>query len=863
MKQTNLKFFNSVFLLGVFAVYAITINLFLTSHVSGLDSGDMSCISEQPVNVACNGMCCEHSNCAGGGDEDCKFCNLEKKCSASACGISCVNKTSCAGGDNNCMFCGAQKTCVDSACDLPCSANQDCAGGNKACQYCVSGKCLKSACDVPCKKSTDCAGAADDCNYCLNSKCDRAACGAQCDTQADCAGAKDGCNLCNEGQCSQSACGLDCLSRNDCVGGPKNTCLICGQGLKCSDKICGAKCSKHSDCVGGIDSCPTCNNNGFCDSLCGKKCSSDTDCAGAEEDCTKCDTTKGECVRSNMCGKPCTNDSSCAGGADNCKTCATTKVDMSQLTDCSKIKDGAYVDIWGTILWTKGTTKVSGISSLDMATWKSTNTYGGRSNSGKCKNSSDCLSACDSSTPATCSYKNNWFKGTKKLEGCVPASAILSSSQKQCVAGRNIAVNLKATKDGSSTYLADEIPCRDVVEFMVYTCGTNYHRYGICSTEPFNQICMRNCARGAGLNIYFDAQCNISKTPPAGVEATYVVTKGYVSPVSLVIKDAPEVAPVITSSFQLEPSKKNQWVIWRASSKYPLVVYDPQKSGKITSSSQLFGANTFGKIWKDGFEALASLDQNKDGKIAGKELKNLSLWFDKNQNAVSDKGEVVDLRSYGITELFYKKDGNDVRNADILVSQGYVLVKNNKSVVGSAIDWFTALYDSKSAAQAALEEFKKAQSNPRKRVETTGEMNAKIFEGMWKWELNQKYVKQEELARGSNMSGFFVLAADEAGDKIIDGTSIVHLSAEPNQSGIASIVSSFKLENTSAYNEQGVQFLSWTIEDKNTGLFSENIAEISADGTTLYGVSREDLKNPKTFVRSFRHYTWKATKLEI
>ncbi|MDR2337933.1 MAG: hypothetical protein LBE20_04720 [Deltaproteobacteria bacterium] len=99
MKQTNLKFLSSVFLLFALALCALAIDLFLPPSVLATDynSGDMSfCGSEPPTNVACGGTCCEHSNCAGGGGQDCKFCDLQKTCSASACGISCGDKAACA-----------------------------------------------------------------------------------------------------------------------------------------------------------------------------------------------------------------------------------------------------------------------------------------------------------------------------------------------------------------------------------------------------------------------------------------------------------------------------------------------------------------------------------------------------------------------------------------------------------------------------------------------------------------------------------------------------------------------------------------------------------------------------------------------
>lgn len=48
---------------------------------------------------------------------------------------------------------------------------------------------------------------------------------------------------------------------------------------------------------------------------------------------------------------------------------------------------------------------------------------------------------------------------------------------------------------------------------------------------------------------------------------------------------------------------------------------------------------------------LAGQCVNRDGKLAGAELKGLSLWFDRNQNGVSDRGEVVPIEQASVASL--------------------------------------------------------------------------------------------------------------------------------------------------------------------------------------------------------------------
>jgi hypothetical protein len=89
-------------------------------------------------------------------------------------------------------------------------------------------------------------------------------------------------------------------------------------------------------------------------------------------------------------------------------------------------------------------------------------------------------------------------------------------------------------------------------------------------------------------------------------------------------------------------SKDAAWLVW-----------DPKRKGKIESGFQLFGSVTWMMFWDNGYHALGSLDDNGDGRIAGKELEGLALWHDKNANGVSDKGEVRAVTDHDIVALSY------------------------------------------------------------------------------------------------------------------------------------------------------------------------------------------------------------------
>jgi hypothetical protein len=92
------------------------------------------------------------------------------------------------------------------------------------------------------------------------------------------------------------------------------------------------------------------------------------------------------------------------------------------------------------------------------------------------------------------------------------------------------------------------------------------------------------------------------------------------------------------------------WVSARAG----VLVWDPKQTGIITSGRQLFGNMTWQMLFQDGYEALATLDKDRDGMLAGNELNGVGLWIDRNENAVSDAGEVVSATRAGIKSIAVK-----------------------------------------------------------------------------------------------------------------------------------------------------------------------------------------------------------------
>ena len=87
-----------------------------------------------------------------------------------------------------------------------------------------------------------------------------------------------------------------------------------------------------------------------------------------------------------------------------------------------------------------------------------------------------------------------------------------------------------------------------------------------------------------------------------------------------------------------------------------LLVLDKNNDGKVNSGKELFGDDTVlsnNATAVNGYEALAELDSNADGKIDAedKEFKNLKVWIDADGDGRTDAGELHTLEELEIASL--------------------------------------------------------------------------------------------------------------------------------------------------------------------------------------------------------------------
>jgi len=139
--------------------------------------------------------------------------------------------------------------------------------------------------------------------------------------------------------------------------------------------------------------------------------------------------------------------------------------------------------------------------------------------------------------------------------------------------------------------------------------------------------------------------------------------------------------PTRSTAFDIAGTGSKKMGTW-VNTETGLLCWDPERNGRITSGTQLFGNATWWMFWSNGYEALAALDDNHDGWLTGKELKGLSLWFDKNQNATCDAGETLTLQQLDIVGLRTSFESSGTLG---LTSASGVLFSNGQTL--PSYDW--------------------------------------------------------------------------------------------------------------------------------------------------------------------------------
>jgi len=143
------------------------------------------------------------------------------------------------------------------------------------------------------------------------------------------------------------------------------------------------------------------------------------------------------------------------------------------------------------------------------------------------------------------------------------------------------------------------------------------------------------------------------------------------------------VSPKQIVRFDLEGGGTRRRWTW-VSSNAGILVWDPTGKGKITSGRQMFGSTTWWIFWNHGYEALAMLDDDRNGWLEKRELRNLAIWQDRDQDGISDAGEVRALRRLGIVRIRVHATG---RSGAILEARPGVVFADGRTV--PTYDWIS------------------------------------------------------------------------------------------------------------------------------------------------------------------------------
>jgi hypothetical protein len=190
-----------------------------------------------------------------------------------------------------------------------------------------------------------------------------------------------------------------------------------------------------------------------------------------------------------------------------------------------------------------------------------------------------------------------------------------------------------------------------------------------------------------------DVAANLKKMRGRGGPITPIIFALPQAPDAAALKPA-ELGDLIDSSrrvtFDLAADGAGRQWPWLKPST-ALLVWDPAHTGKITDGRQLFGSRTWFVFFRNGYEALSTLDDNHDGKLTGPELQGIAVWQDKNANGISDPGEVITLQQAAITTI-------DTRSSEVDGTLTSSITFSNGVTIKS-FDWVTLPVNDSSVAK--------------------------------------------------------------------------------------------------------------------------------------------------------------------
>ena len=159
-------------------------------------------------------------------------------------------------------------------------------------------------------------------------------------------------------------------------------------------------------------------------------------------------------------------------------------------------------------------------------------------------------------------------------------------------------------------------------------------------------------------------------------------TPRWITPIAIPLADRLSATDIVDDraavTFDLDGSGiAKRWTWIRSNAAW--LVFDRERTGRVTSGLQLFGNVTFRLFWRHGYDALGALDDNGDGAIRGAELDGLALWHDRNGNGSSERGEVRPVRDWRIIAISCAYEYDAAHPDEIAMSQRGVTFRSGET----------------------------------------------------------------------------------------------------------------------------------------------------------------------------------------
>lgn len=199
--------------------------------------------------------------------------------------------------------------------------------------------------------------------------------------------------------------------------------------------------------------------------------------------------------------------------------------------------------------------------------------------------------------------------------------------------------------------------------------AAHYYRELVAGAKPFNPDELKWGYDGENpgyeaannlLRMFKAEQAKPEKGEPAKLEAlvqAYTKVPRVVSPIVFSLSGkGPLLDSTRTTTFDVAADGiRREWP-WVAPDT-AFLAWDPKGTGVIRDGTQLFGNRTFNMFFRNGYAALASLDNNRDGWLTGAEMKGIVVWHDKNSDGRSNRQELTPVERLGISAIRTKSSG--------------------------------------------------------------------------------------------------------------------------------------------------------------------------------------------------------------